>query len=273
MLRHLFRLERALHTKFTTRASILLRPVSWFSSQYVNHRDTEDNNDHLPFEFTADNYKEIDKILARYPSNYKKSAVIPLLTIAQKQNDNFLTLAAMRKVAKVLEIPDIDVFEVASFYSMFNRTRLGKYHLQICGTTPCMLRGAPDIIAACEKHLKIHNGETTSDGLFTIQEVECLGACVNAPMLQINGEHVYEDLTPENVITLLQQLAQGKEAKLGPQIERNFCEGPQGRTTLKGLPEEIRHDRDFAKAKQDWQAAKDAAAAAAKAKAAAAPGK
>lgn len=250
-----------------------MKPTASFSAQYVNHRDTEDNNEHVPFEFTAENYKEIDKILAKYPSNYKKAALIPVLTIAQKQNDNFLTLAAMRKCAKVLEVPEIDAFEVASFYSMFNRTRIGKYHLQICGTTPCMLRGSNDIIAACEKHLKIHNGETTPDGLFTIQEVECLGACVNAPMLQLNGEHAYEDLTPESVVQLLQTLAAGKEPKLGPQIERNFCEGPQGRTTLKGIPEEFKHERDFAKAKQEWQAAKDAAAAAAKAKAAAAPSK
>lgn len=115
---------------------------------------------------------------------------------------------------------------------MFNREKVGKFHLQICGTTPCMLRGAEGIIKACEKHLGIQKNHTTADGLFTIQEVECLGACVNAPMIQINGEWVYEDLTPENTAQLLDNLKAGKE-KRGPQIDRNLSEGPSGRTTLK----------------------------------------
>lgn len=126
----------------------------------------------------------------------------------------------------------MDVYEVASFYTMFNRERVGKFHLQICGTTPCQLRGSEAIIEACEKHLGIKNGQTTPDYLFTIQEVECLGACANAPMIQLNGEWVYEDLTPENTVQLLEDLKNGK-AKKGPQIDRNGCEGPQGRTTLK----------------------------------------
>lgn len=115
---------------------------------------------------------------------------------------------------------------------MFNRERVGKFHLQICGTTPCMLRGAEAIISACEKHTNTKKGHTSEDGLFTIQEVECLGACVNAPMMQINGEWVYEDLTPENTVQLLEDLKSGK-AKKGPQIDRNMSEGPSGRTTLK----------------------------------------
>ena len=110
-------------------------------SLFGNHRDEEDNLDETPFEFTEESYKAIDVLLTYYPSNYKSSAVIPVLTIAQKQNNNFLTLAAMHKTAKILEMTPMQVYEVASFYTMFNRTRVGKYHLQVCGTTPCMIRG------------------------------------------------------------------------------------------------------------------------------------
>lgn len=214
-------------------AKALLTPVRYpFSAGYFSHRETESNNDSTPFDFTADNYQEVQKILNKYPSTWKRSAIIPLLTLAQKQNNNFLSISAMRKVAKITEVNEMDVYEVASFYTMFNRERVGKFHLQICGTTPCQLRGSEDIIATCEKHLGIKNGETTKDGLFTIQEVECLGACSNAPMLQVNGEWVYEDLTPESTIQLLENLQKGTDKK-GPQIDRNDCEGPQGRTTLK----------------------------------------
>jgi len=108
---------------------------------FVNHRDTTENREETPFEFSNENYEKIREIMARYPTNYKHSAVIPLLMIAQKQNENFLTLSAMNKVAKVLDMVPMQVYEVASFYTMFNRTRVGKYHLQVCGTTPCMLRG------------------------------------------------------------------------------------------------------------------------------------
>lgn len=152
--------------------------------------------------------------------------------MAQKQNNNFLPLSAMKKVAKLTEVNEMDVYEVATFYTMFNRERVGKFHLQICGTTPCQLRGSEKIIETCEKYLGIKNGQTTPDYMFTIQEVECLGACSNAPMLQVNGEWVYEDLTPENTIELLEKLKSGTDKK-GPQINRNDCEGPQGRTTLK----------------------------------------
>jgi NADH:ubiquinone oxidoreductase subunit E len=110
-------------------------------SAFVNHRDTEDNKEETPFEFTKENYETINQIIAKYPSNYKHSAVIPLLFVAQKQNNNFLTLSAMNKVAKILDMAPMQVYEVASFYTMFNRTKVGKYHLQVCGTTPCMLRG------------------------------------------------------------------------------------------------------------------------------------
>lgn len=181
-----------------------------------------------------------------------------MLTMAQKQNDNFLSLSAMKKISKILEISEMDVFEVASFYSMYNRERVGKFHLQICGTTPCQLCGAREIIAACETHLGIKNNETTSDGVFTIQEVECLGACSNAPMLQINGEWVYEDLTPSNVVVLLDKLRNGEEVKKGPQTHRRNSEGPLGRTSLKSIGTgEMKIDRDFAKAKKEWDDLKE----------------
>lgn len=108
---------------------------------FANHRDTEDNLEESPFEFTEESYAAIEKLLKKYPSNYKSSGAIPVLFIAQKQNNNFLTLSAMHKVAKVLEMTPMQVYEVASFYTMFNRTKVGKYHLQVCGTTPCMIRG------------------------------------------------------------------------------------------------------------------------------------
>lgn len=224
-----------------------------FSSQMSSHRPSPENSESVPFDFTKENYSVIDNILSKYPKNYKRSAVIPLLHLAQKQNDNFLSLSAMKKISKILEISEMDVFEVASFYSMFNREKVGKYHLQICGTTPCQLCGAREIIAACEKHLGIKNNETTPDGLFTIQEVECLGACANAPMLQLNGEWVYEDLTPENIVELLEKLKKGEPVKKGPQTHRKNCEGPQGRTSLKELGDgERKFERDFEKAKKEW---------------------
>merc|ERR1740139_55965 len=127
-------------------------------SAYAQHRNTEDNTEETPFEFTPESHAAIEQLLTKYPDNYKCSAVIPALFIAQKQNSNFLT--------------------------MFNRTKLGKYHLQVCGTTPCLLRGAQDIIRAVKDFSNIEEGETSADGLFTLQEVECLGACANAPMIQ-----------------------------------------------------------------------------------------
>ena len=108
---------------------------------FANHRNTEDNLEETPFEFTAESYAAIEKLLPKYPDNYKSSAIIPVLFIAQKQNNNFLTLSAMHKTAKILEMTPMQVYEVAAFYTMFNRTKVGKYHLQVCGTTPCMLRG------------------------------------------------------------------------------------------------------------------------------------
>jgi NADH dehydrogenase (ubiquinone) flavoprotein 2 len=124
---------------------ITIKPVRTMSV-YAQHRDSPGNLESTPFEFTKENFDAINLILKKYPDNYKSSAVIPALFIAQKQNNNFLTLAAMNKIAKILEMTPMQVYEVASFYSMFNRTKVGKYHLQVCGTTPCMIRGAGQVI-------------------------------------------------------------------------------------------------------------------------------
>lgn len=199
------------------------------------HREAKHNNAETPFDFSDENYKEIERILKKYPKNYKASAVISLLDLAQRQCDGWLPLAAMNKVARVLDMAPIRVYEVASFYTMFNRERVGRYNVQVCCTTPCMLRGSYDILDAVKRHLGVGPGQSTPDGLFHLMEVECLGACVNAPMLQIN-DHFYEDLTPATAVQVLDDIKAGKQPKIGPQLDRNGCEGPMGRTTLKEAP-------------------------------------
>lgn len=160
-----------------------------FTLTFLQHRgDDENNSADRPFDFTEENYKIVRQILNKYPKNYKQSGIIPLLDLAQRQCGNFLPLSAMNKVAEVVGVPPVRVYEVASFYTMFNRERVGKYFIQLCGTTPCMVNGSEEIKATICKHLGIEDGETTSDGLFTLKEVECLGACVNAPMVQINDD-------------------------------------------------------------------------------------
>ncbi len=184
------------------------------------------------FSFTPDHLKQAEKIIARYPKGRQASAVMPLLTLAQKQHDNWLPKAAMDTVADMLGMAPIRVYEVATFYSMYNLAPVGKHFIQLCTTTPCWLRGSADVVKACEKHLGIHLGETTPDGQFTLKEVECLGACVNAPMAQIS-DIFYEDLTPENVVRLLETLRQGGVPKPGPQSDRRSSEPQGGATTLK----------------------------------------
>lgn len=171
------------------------------------------------FYFTAKNLKEAKKHIAKYPEGRQASAVIPLLEIAQRQNDNWLPIAAMEHVAEILEMPQIRVMEVATFYTMFNLSPVGKHHIQLCGTTPCWLRGADDIKNLCKKKLKIDLGETTKDELFTLTEVECLGSCANAPMIQINDDF-YEDLDVKSMTKILDDLAQGKKVKKGSQTGR-----------------------------------------------------
>lgn len=238
------------------------------SSPLVQHRPTEDNRADSPFEFNENSKKSIDIILKKYPSNYKQSAVIPLLYVAQEQNNNWVPLAAMNKIAQLLEMAPIRVYEVATFYTMFNRTPVGKHHLQVCGTTPCQLCGSEKIIETIENHLNIKSGESTSDGMFTLTEVECLGACANAPMLQINNKEFYENLTPETTKKLLDDLRAGRSVKVGPQNGQVSCEGIQGQTTLKDAGRLTNVCRDFTALKEELakkaeEAKKQAAAAAA----------
>ena len=157
------------------------------------------------FSFNKENLSLAKAIIKKYPEGRERSAVLPLLDMAQRQNGGWLSVDVMEYVADMIDTPYIRVYEVATFYSMFNLKPVGKYHIQICGTTPCWLRGAEDIKHACEKSLKIKCKETTKDGLFTLSEVECLGACVNAPVVQINDDY-YEDLTPDSMNVLLKKL-------------------------------------------------------------------
>lgn len=148
----------------------------------------------------------------------------------------------MDKVAKILEVSPIRVYEVASFYTMFNRTKVGKYFIQLCGTTPCMICGSEDIKKTIENHLNIKEGETTADGLFTLREVECMGTCANAPMVQINDDY-YECLTPKTMIEILEACKAGKPIPMGkwgslPMNGQVSCEGPMGKTSLNDVPKD-----------------------------------
>jgi len=249
------------------------RPALSGGHALVQHRDTEGNTALTHWDFSEENQHKVKVIMAKYPSNYKSSAVMPLLQLAQEQNANWLPLAAMNKIAQMLDMPPIRVYEVATFYSMYNRTPMGKYHIQLCGTTPCQLCGAEKILSTIEKHLGIHAGETTKDGLFTVTEVECLGACANAPMIQINNHEFYENLTPETTVKLLDDLKAGTAVKVGPQNGQKNCEGIQGQTTLKDFdPKPFSRDFDALKREVEEAAKKAAAAAAEAAKKPEAPG-
>jgi len=200
------------------------------------HIDNPDNTSEKYFDFTEENYKRVNYILGKYPTNYKQSAMIPLLDLAQRQSGGWLPIAAMDKVAQICEVSSRKAYEVASFYTMFNRTKVGKYFIQMCGTTPCMICGSEDIKMTIENHLGIKNGETTNDGLFTLLEVECLGSCSNAPMIQLNDDY-YECLTPKTVIELIEACKTGNPPPMGtwgslPMNGQVSCEGPLGKTTL-----------------------------------------
>ena len=184
------------------------------------------------FSFSGDNKLETEKIISQYPEGKQASALLPLLDLAQRQQGGWLPQVAIRYVASLLDVPEIRAFEVASFYTMFNLSPRGKFLIQFCRTTPCWLRGGDDVRTACSKHLGIGVGETTSDGLFTLMEVECLGACVNAPIIQINDDY-YEDLDPGNMAYLLDSLRTGVAVNVGTQNpNRRFSEPEAGLTTL-----------------------------------------
>ena len=189
------------------------------------------------FAFSSEYEAKAKKAIARYPEGRSKSAVMPLLDLAQRQvgeetdTQGWLPLPVIEYVANYLDMPVIRVLEVATFYFMYNLVPVGKYHVQVCGTTPCMLRGSDDIIAACKKR-GMKKGHVSDDGLWTLTEVECMGNCATAPMVQINDDN-YEDLTPERLDAVLDALAEGEQPKPGTQEPgRHTSEPAGGPTTL-----------------------------------------
>ena len=192
------------------------------------------------FAWSKDNAKQAKVIVARYPDGRQRSAVMPLLDLAQRQvgaetnTQGWLPIPVMEYVAKALDMPVIRVVEVATFYFMYNLVPVGKFHVQVCGTTPCMLRGSDEIMAACKKR-GMSIGHVSDDGLWTLTEVECMGNCASAPMVQINDDN-YEDLTPESLDKVLDALAAGKTPKAGTQLKgRHTVEPLGGPTTLKAM--------------------------------------
>lgn len=187
------------------------------------------------FAFSADNLAKARAVIAKYPPGCQASAVLPFLDLAQRQHQGWLSRAAMDYVAELLEMPPIRVYEVATFYSMFNLDPVGRHHVQVCTNIACWLRGADAIVQTCRDAIGIGLGETTADGQFTLSEVECLGACVNAPMMQI-GDDFYEDLDAASARAVLEALKAGRRPRPGPQAGRKGCEPAGGLTTLKGAP-------------------------------------
>jgi len=183
------------------------------------------------FEFSKDNLQETENIIKQYPKNRKASAVLALLFLVQKQHDNWIPLEAIKYVAKFLEIPYIQVYEVATFYSMFNLTPVGKYFVQICTTTPCMIRGANKALDVCKKYIAKNQNELSQNKLCSWTEVECLGSCVSAPMMQINQDY-FEDLDEKKTEEIVQMLLNNKFPKPGSYKNRKNTAPEKGRTTL-----------------------------------------
>ena len=172
------------------------------------------DNQPKEFYFSEVNLKIAEEILKKYPEKNKKSAVMPLLYLAQKQNDNWIPLAAMKYIAKYLSMPYINVYEVATFYSMYNLKPVGKYFVQVCTTSPCLLRGASKIIDICKKKISKEENTISDNGKSSWVEVECLGACVNAPMMQINQDY-FEDLDETSVNKIFDAINQNKPLNPG----------------------------------------------------------
>lgn len=203
----------------------------------------EINASYQPKEFSFRDMGAVQEIINRYPQGRQMSAIMPLLDLAQRQvgaegatanppYGGWIPRAAMDEIARIVDVAPMKVYEVATFYSMYNLAPVGKYLLQMCTTTPCWLCGSGKVVEACEKNLGIHAGESTKDGMFTMMEVECLGACANAPMIQVNDDF-YEDLTPETMVSLLENLKKGVVPTPGPQNGRNKAEAVGGSNTLK----------------------------------------
>lgn len=203
------------------------------------------------FTFDADTKARADKAIARYPEGRQKSAVMPLLDLAQRQvgaatnTQGWLPLPVMEYIAAYLDMPVIRVLEVATFYTMYNLQPVGRFHVQVCGTTPCMLRGSDEIIAACKKR-GMAAGHVSDDGLWSFTEVECMGNCATAPMVQINDDN-YEDLTADRLGTVLDALAKGQTPKAGTQEPGRHTSEPAGGPT--SLKEMVTENHDY---RGDW---------------------
>ena len=182
------------------------------------------------FKFSVSAEKKIKHILSKYPDNRKASAVLPILDIAQRESGGWLPIKAIEEVAKYVDLAKIRVLEIASFYSMYNLKPIGKWHLQICQTTPCWLCGSEDVLKAIFDELKIKPNESTADELFTLTAVECLGACVNAPILQVNDDY-YEDLDYKTTVKLLNSFKKNKPAKVGS-VKGRTSEAEKGSKVL-----------------------------------------
>ena len=186
------------------------------------------------FEFSSSSLEEAKNLIANYPEGKQQSAVMALLYIAQRQNNNWIPLVAMKYIAKFLNMPYIKVYEVATFYSMYNLSPVGKYFVQVCTTTPCMIRGANKLVEACKEKISENESELSSDKSCSWQEVECLGACVNAPMMQINEDY-YEDLDKEKTLKIFDTILKGQKPKPGSYRGRINNEPENNRKTLMDL--------------------------------------
>ena len=186
------------------------------------------------FEFTKESLDEANKIIKKYPEGKQQSAVMSLLYIAQKQNDNWIPLSAMKYIGKFLDMPYVKVYEVATFYTMYNLTPVGKNFIQVCTTTPCMIRGAGKIVEACKEKISEKENELSKDKNSSWMEVECLGACINAPMMQINDDY-YEDLDKEKTLEILDKILKGENPRPGSYRGRKNNEPENNRKTLMDL--------------------------------------
>ena len=183
------------------------------------------------FEFNQQSLDLAKKVISNYPENKQQSAVMALLYIAQKQNNNWIPLSAMKYIAKFLDMPYIKVYEVATFYTMYNLAPVGKFFFQVCTTTPCMLRGAYKLVDVCKKKISEKENEISKDGKISWVEVECLGACVNAPMIQINEDY-FEDLDEKKLERIIESIMQNTEIKPGSYKGRKSSEPENNRSTL-----------------------------------------
>ena len=183
------------------------------------------------FEFSKDNLQEAEEEIKKYPKGKKSSAVLALLRLAQKQNDNWIPLAAIKYIAKILSVPYIQVYEVATFYSMLNLSPVGKYFVQVCTTTPCMLKGSAKIVDVCKRYISKNQNELSENKLCSWTEVECLGACVNAPVMQINQDY-FEDLDENKTEKIIHTLLEDKLPTPGSAKNRKNTAPKKGKTTL-----------------------------------------